>query len=196
LGEIRIDGARYDDWDSELLAAHIGYLPQDCRLLPGTVAENISRFSAAEEGGNVIDDAVVAAARLAGVHEMVLRLPAGYDTVLGERAHRLSVGQAQRVALARALYGNPRLLVLDEPNAALDAEGEQALVQAIAAARLDGAAILIVAHRAAILTNADKLIVLDEGMVVDFGPRDEVLEKIRARMRDGTVVSMQGRRNA
>ncbi len=196
LGEIRIDGARYDDWDAETLAEHIGYLPQDSRLLPGTVAENISRFAAMEPAKSSIDDAVVAAARQAGVHDMILRLPSGYDTMIGEDHHRLSTGQAQRIALARALFGKPRLIVLDEPNSALDSEGEQALVRAITASRIDGAAIMIVAHRAAILSTAEKLLVLEDGAVADFGPREEVLQRIRTRMEQRTVVSMEERRNA
>ena len=200
LGEIRIDGARYDDWDSELLARHIGYLPQDSRLLPGTVTENISRFCGSEEAGFPVDEAVMEAARQAGVHDLILRLPAGYDTMIGEKHHRLSAGQAQRIALARAFFRKPRLIVLDEPNSALDAEGEQALIRGIAAAKLNGAAIMIVAHRAAILANAEKLLVLDDGAVADFGSREDVMGRLRARMEQETVVPMKDpkkeRRNA
>lgn len=193
FGEIRIDGARYDDWDSDQLATHIGYLPQDSALLTGTVTENISRFASRSDCSGSLDDQVVAAATQAGVHEMILQLPMGYDTMIGDGHHRLSTGQAQRVALARALFGKPRLIVLDEPNSALDSEGEQALARAIAAARLDGAAIMIVAHRAAILSTADHLLVLDDGAVADFGPRAEILEKMRARMEKQTVVPMSGK---
>jgi PrtD family type I secretion system ABC transporter len=180
LGEVRIDDARIGDWDPELLAQHIGYLPQDCGLLPGTVGENISRFAGARGVPQpIIDLEVVKAARTAGVHEMILRLPAGYDTVIEGLGHRLSAGQSQRIALARALYGSPRILVLDEPNSALDSEGEVALARAIATVRQAGAAVMIVAHRAAILANADTLIVLDEGAVVRAGPREEVLSALK-----------------
>lgn len=196
LGEMRIDGARYADWNPEELAAHIGYLPQDSRLLPGTVTENIARFADPQTFKGSIDEAVVAAARKAGVHDLILRLPAGYDTMIGEGHHRLSTGQAQRVGLARALFGKPCLLVLDEPNAALDADGEQALVRAIAAARIDGSAIVIVAHRAAILSTAETLMVMEDGTIADCGPREEILAKIKARMDKQTVVPMHGRTKA
>ena len=119
------------------------------------------------------------AARMAGVHEMILHLPGGYDTFIEGHGHRLSAGQAQRVALARALYGNPRILVLDEPNSALDSDGEDALSRAIGAAKLDGAAIMIVAHRAAVLASADKLAILADGAIVVTGPRDEILQALK-----------------
>src|SRR3546814_4711919 len=116
------------DWDSEQLAQHIGYLPQDCGLLPGTISENVSRFAAARGVPQaVVDEEVVNAARMAGVHDMILHLPGGYDTYVEGNGHRLSAGQAQRVALARALYGSPRILVIDEPNTELDSDGEEAL---------------------------------------------------------------------
>ncbi|UVI38322.1 ATP-binding cassette domain-containing protein [Qipengyuania spongiae] len=127
---------------------------------------------------------------------MILHLPRGYDTMIGDAHHRLSTGQAQRIALARALFGKPKLIVLDEPNSALDSEGEQALVRAVAAARLDRAAIMIVAHRAAILSTAEKLLVLEDGSVADFGPRDEILKKMRSHMEKRTVVPMTGRAKA
>lgn len=196
LGDVKIDGACYEDWDPERLATHMGYLPQGSCLLPGTVAENISRFAPRDGADEELDSAIIAAATQAGVHDMILNLPAGYDTMIGERYHRLSTGQAQRVALARALFGKPRVLVLDEPNSALDGEGEQALIRALAASKLDGAAILVVAHRASILNDADKLIVLDDGVVVDSGPREEVLGKIRKRMEQATVVPMRERSKA
>jgi len=180
LGEIRVDGASLADWDPEEVAQHIGYLPQDCGLLPGTISENVSRFGAARGvPQEVVDEQVIAAARMAGVHEMILHLPGGYDTYIEGQGHKLSAGQAQRVALARALYGNPCILVLDEPNSALDSDGEEALSRAIGAAKLHGAAIMIVAHRAAILASADKLAVLADGAIVGMGPRDEILQALK-----------------
>lgn len=180
LGEIRVDGASLTDWDPEQLAQHIGYLPQDCGLLPGTISENISRFGAARGVEQaVVDELVVKAARMAGVHEMILRLPGGYDTCIEGNGHRLSAGQGQRVALARALYGSPRMLILDEPNSALDSDGEEALSRAIGAAKLQGAAIMIVAHRTAVLGSADKLAILADGTIVGMGPRDEILEALQ-----------------
>ena len=180
LGEIRVDGASLTDWDPEQLAQHIGYLPQDCGLLPGTISENISRFGAARGVEQaVVDELVVEAARMAGVHEMILRLPSGYDTYIEGNGHRLSAGQGQRVALARALYGSPRILILDEPNSALDSDGEEALSRAIGAAQLQGAAIMIVAHRTAVLGSADKLAILAEGAIVGMGPSYEILESLQ-----------------
>ncbi|WP_447759710.1 type I secretion system permease/ATPase [Sphingopyxis panaciterrae] len=180
LGEVRIDDASASDWDAETLAQHIGYLPQDSGLLPATVAENISRFACDRgEDRERVDKRTIAAAELAGVHKLILALPGGYETRIGEGAHLLSAGQAQRIALARALYGDPAIIVLDEPNSALDAEGEAALVRAVAAARARGAAILIVAHRPQILANAEKLLVLTAGEVLHHGPREEVLEALR-----------------
>lgn len=193
-GEVRIDDANANDWDAELLARHIGYMPQDNGLLPGTITENISRF--AEARGvprSILDDAVVSAAQVAGVHEMILRLPKGYDTVIEGNGHKLSAGQAQRVALARALYDAPKILILDEPNAALDSEGEAALARAIAVSRHRGAAIMIVAHRASILADADRLMVLQAGMIAQLGPREEVLTELRERAARANVVPMKGR---
>ncbi len=180
LGEIRIDGANFSAWDPETIAAHIGYLPQDCALLPGTIGENISRFSEASgTSRRQVDRDVVNAAKNAGVHEMILQFPDGYDTPLGEAGYLLSAGQAQRVALARAFYDDPVILILDEPNAALDASGEAILSKALSAAKDRGAAIMIVAHRASILANADMLLVLQDGGVAQYGPRDDVLQALR-----------------
>jgi PrtD family type I secretion system ABC transporter len=180
-GAVRLDGANMTDWDGDRLGRFIGYVPQDSALIAGSIKDNISRF-ATWSGGDptTVDAAVVAAAQAAGVHELILRLPAGYDTVLGAGGRGLSAGQAQRVALARALYDNPCLLVLDEPNSALDADGEAALNQTILAAKARGAAVLIVAHRTGILNIADRLLVLRDGQVERLGPRTEVIAQMAA----------------
>ena len=191
-GTVRLDGASLLDWDGDRLGRHIGYVPQDSALIAGTIKDNISRFAgwapkdeAAQGVGPAptaatIDAAVVAAAQAAGVHELILRFPNGYDTPLGAGGRGLSAGQAQRVALARALYDNPTLLILDEPNSALDADGELALNNAILAAKARGAAILIVAHRTGILNIADRLLVLRDGQVERIGPRGEVIAQMAA----------------
>lgn len=179
-GIVRLDGANIADWDSELLARHVGYLPQDVSLFDGTIADNISRFaSSAGAPTEALSADIVAAARQAGAHDMILRLPDGYDTVLGARGAGLSAGQAQRVALARALFRNPVLIVLDEPNAHLDAEGEIALVGALRNAKARGAVSLVIAHRLGVLGAADKILVLREGRVVEYGPRADIMEKMR-----------------
>lgn len=179
-GEIRIDEAQYADWDPERLAAHIGYLPQEPALLPGSIGQNISRFAAARgEHAADIDHKVTRAAIAAGIHDLILHLPGGYNARLGDGGLRLSGGQAQRVALARALYGDPKLLILDEPNASLDSEGEEALGEAIRAAKARLAAILIVTHRHAALRDADRLAVMKNGTIEHQGPREDVLEILR-----------------
>lgn len=181
MGAVRLDGAEYAAWDSDALARHIGYLPQTPTLFAGTVRDNISRFaSALGQDASAVDQAVVKAARSAGAHEMILRLPQGYDTELGAFGAGLSAGQGQRVALARALYGDPVLLVLDEPNSNLDQEGEAALMSALLKAAANGAAVVIVAHRAGVLSRVDRLLVLKDGAVQSEGPREDVLARLRA----------------
>jgi PrtD family type I secretion system ABC transporter len=176
-GTIRIDGAQYADWEPDALARHIGYLPQEPSLFEGTIKQNISRFSDARNGEDV-DMLAVEAAKSAGVHELILQFPKGYDTMLGPLGNGLSSGQAQRVALARALYGNPVLLVLDEPNAFLDSDGEAALLKSLAAAMNRGAAVVLIAHRRSILAGAKRLLVLEAGRPKLLGPSNEVAARL------------------
>jgi PrtD family type I secretion system ABC transporter len=191
-GEVRIDGATFDDWDQENLAQHIGYLPQDCALLPGTIVDNISRFSPElSDSPDAVAARVVHAAQMVGIHDLILRMPDGYGTQIEDSSFRLSGGQAQRIALARAIYGSPKILILDEPSSALDAEGEQALLRVIEAAKLAGSAILMVAHRSFILSNADKLVVMSNGTLEHQGPRLEVIEKLRGAAQNQNVVNLK-----
>lgn len=171
-GKVRIDGAALDQWNEDELGQYIGYLPQEIGLLAGTVAQNISRLDA-----NPSDKDIVTAAQRAGAHDLLLTLPQGYDTEIGAGGQRLSGGQRQRVALARALYGDPPVLILDEPNANLDAQGEQALVDSIRDAKSRGRTVIIMAHRPSAIAACDFLLMIDKGVQVDFGPRDEVLKK-------------------
>jgi ATP-binding cassette subfamily C protein len=172
-GQVRLDGADIADWDPDRLGRHIGYLPQDVALFAGTVAENIARFEPNADPQMVVD-----AARSAGVHDMILRLPAGYSTEVGEAGSALSAGQRQRLALARALYRNPFLVVLDEPNSNLDAEGDAALSQAILAVRRRGGIALVVAHRPSALESVDMALAMMNGTVAGFGVKEEVLRKV------------------
>ncbi len=176
---MRIDGAQYADWEPDDLARHIGYLPQEPSLFEGTIKQNISRFSDARNGED-IDALAVEAAKAAGVHELILQLPKGYDTMLGPLGNGLSAGQAQRVALARALYGNPVLLILDEPNAFLDAEGENALLAGIDSALKNNMAVIMVAHRRSVLNQAHRLLVLDSGRLRMIGPATDVARQLQA----------------
>lgn len=175
-GKVRLDGASLEQWDDERLGRHVGYLPQDVELLPGTVAENISRFDPEAD-----PEAIFAAAQKARAHEMILRLPEGYETRLGPEGQGLSAGQAQRVALARALFGDPFLVVLDEPDSNLDAEGEKALAEAVAEVRARGGIIIVVAHRPAALAGVDLLLLMNQGRLVEMGERDKILPKLLPR---------------
>ena len=172
-GVIRIDGAAYSQWDQNRLGKHIGYLPQDIELFSGTVADNIARLAKVDEA------AVVAAAKAAGAHEVILRLPNGYDTPIGEGGVALSGGMRQRVGLARALYGDPRLLILDEPNSNLDEDGERALAHAMAQAKAAGRTVIVVTHRPQLLAHVDRIMVMSFGKSLAFGERDEVIARMR-----------------
>jgi PrtD family type I secretion system ABC transporter len=169
-GKIRLDNTDIADWPRQEIGPWIGYVPQDVELFDGTVAENIARL------GEPDPEAVLEAARQANAHDMILQLPLGYDTPIGDGGARLSPGQRQRVALARALYGDVRLLVLDEPNASLDAEGEMALAQALHALRADKVTVIVITHRPSLIAHADKVLVLEAGRVKQFGPAAEVMK--------------------
>ena len=171
-GRIRLDGATLDQYDPDALGRHLGYLPQRMTLFDGTIADNIARLQPDADPG-----AIIAAARAAAAHEMILNLPEGYDTQVATMGSRLSGGQIQRIGLARALYGDPVLLILDEPNSNLDNDGSKALNQAIRAAKARGASILIMAHRPAAIQECDMLLVMNEGAATAFGPRDTVLRQ-------------------
>jgi ATP-binding cassette subfamily C protein len=175
-GHVRLDGASLDQRDPDELGRLIGYLPQDVQLFDGTMAQNISRFDSHPD-----PDKIVEAAKLANIHELVMRFPEGYDTQLGENDSRLSAGQRQRVALARALYGDPVLFVLDEPNANLDAEGEAALDHTIRHSMARGAAVIVIAHRPSALAAIQQILVLGEGRVTAHGPREEIFRKVLMR---------------
>ncbi len=175
-GTIRLDGAELNNWDPEAIGASIGYLPQGVELFDGTIAENISRFA-----DNASPGAIIEAATQAGVHELVLSMPEGYDTRIGAAGAILSAGQRQRIGLARALYGKPFLILLDEPNASLDAEGEAGLTSAIITAREAGSIVIVIAHRPNALAAVDQVLVMAKGGMVAFGPRDEVLRKTTVR---------------
>jgi ATP-binding cassette subfamily C protein len=175
-GTVRLDGAAFDQWNPEALGRSIGFVSQSVELFDGTIAENIARMAPSPNS-----EAVIAAARAAGAHDLILKLPQGYDTPIGESGTVLSGGQRQRVALARALYGNPFLVALDEPHANLDNEGETALHQAILAAKARGAVVILIAHRPSALATCDKVLLLANGTQQAFGPRDEVLAKVTMR---------------
>lgn len=172
-GEVLIDGLPIAGWDRNELGPYVGYLPQDVELFEGSIAENIARF------GEVSPEKVIAAARSAGLHEMILRFPKGYDTPIGEAGHLLSGGQRQRIGLARAMYGDPVLVVLDEPNANLDDVGEAALVRAVQELKVKGCTVFLITHRPGIVAVADRVLVLRNGVVKADGPRDEVLAALR-----------------
>lgn len=172
-GGVRIDGATLEQWDPERLGQYIGYLPQDIQLFEGTIGQNIARFDPQAPA-----EAIVAAAQAAGAHDMILHLPQGYDTPIGEAGFKLSAGQRQRVALARALYGQPFIVVLDEPNSNLDAEGEAALTEAMRSVRKRGGILIVIAHRPSALAPVDQVMVLGNGRVQAIGPKESVLKRV------------------
>ncbi|RTL55343.1 MAG: type I secretion system permease/ATPase [Bradyrhizobiaceae bacterium] len=175
-GHVRLDGAALDQWSPEILGQHIGYLPQDVELFGGTIAQNIARF---EE--NAESEAIIAAARAAGVHDLIVTMRDGYDTYIGDHGSVLSAGQAQRIALARALYRDPFLIVLDEPNSNLDSEGDEALTRAIRATRARGGIVIVVAHRPIGIEAVDHVLVLKNGRVQAFGAKETVLGQVLQR---------------
>ena len=172
-GEVLLDDRPLSGWSRDELGPYIGYLPQDIELFDGSIADNIARM------GKVDSEAVIAAAEAAGLHEMILRFPQGYDTPIGEGGGLLSGGQRQRIGLARAIYGQPRLIVLDEPNANLDDVGEAALIRTVQTLKENGSSVVVISHRPGILAVADRVVVLKQGEVQADGPRDEVLQRLR-----------------
>jgi ATP-binding cassette subfamily C protein len=172
-GKVRYDGAALEQWSPEMLGRHVGYLPQDVELFDGTVAQNVSRFE-----GEPDPDKIIAAAQTAGVHDIILRLPEGYETRIGEGGAALSGGQRQLLGLARALYSDPFLVVLDEPNSNLDAEGEKALTEAIRGVRSRGGIIIVIAHRPSAVVAVDQLLVMADGRMKALGPKEEILSQI------------------
>jgi ATP-binding cassette, subfamily C, bacterial PrsD len=173
-GVVRLDGAAIDQWRNEDLGCHIGYLPQDVALFDGTVAENICRFDE-----SATSNAILKAARIAGVHEIILHLPDGYSTRIGQGGMSLSAGQRQRIGLARAAYGDPFLVVLDEPNANLDADGENALGRAIQILRHNKSIVIVISHRPSALGALNMAMVLHEGRKIAFGAREEIFARVR-----------------
>jgi ATP-binding cassette subfamily C exporter for protease/lipase len=184
-GKVRLDGADVYLWNKDELGPFIGYLPQDIELFDGTIAENIARF------GEIDSEKVIAAAQRAGVHEMVLRFPLGYDTPIGPAGGVLSGGQKQRIGLARALYGDPTFIVLDEPNSNLDDQGEAALVQAVMALKAQRKTVIIITHRTSIIGVVDRILVLRDGTVQAYGPRQEVLSALNQAAQQARAAAQQ-----
>jgi ABC-type protease/lipase transport system fused ATPase/permease subunit len=175
-GSVRIDGADISHWNSEQLGQHIGYLPQEVRLFSGSIAENIARFTGGES------DAVIKAAIMAGVHDMILRLPNGYETQVGDRGQQLSGGQRQRIGLARALFNTPRIIILDEPNSNLDSDGETALVEAIKALKGLNVTVVLVTHKTNLLAVSDRALILRDGALQAFTTPQELFRPAGAQL--------------
>ena len=172
MGAVRFDESKIEHWKPESLGPFIGYMPQDVELFDGSIAENISRFTDLEPA------LVVEAAQKAGVHDVIVHLEEGYDTQIGPGGKALSGGERQRIALARALYGSPKIIVLDEPNASLDSDGEKALTRAIQTLKVDGCSVIVISHRPAILSQVDQIMVLKDGTLIKYGPRDQILKEL------------------
>ncbi len=186
-GRVRLDGAALDQWTPESIGRHFGYLPQEVELFAGTIAHNIARFNA-----DAAPDSIIAAARAAGAHDMILRLTDGYDTHIGDGGAGLSAGQRQRVGLARALFGDPFLVVLDEPNSNLDSEGDDALTQAIFSVRERGGIVIVVAHRPSALAGIDTVLVLGDGRQQAFGPKQQILDDLKRRTQEAAAARKPG----
>lgn len=189
-GKVRIDGADLGSWDMEKLGPYVGYLPQDVELFTGSIAENIARM------GEVDPQKVLVAAQLAGVHDMILRLPKGYDTQIGERGTVLSGGQRQRIGLARALYGIPRVIVLDEPNSNLDEEGDRGLVQALLNLKQVKSTVILVTHKPSVLSIMDNILVMQEGQLLMYGERQKILNALAAMQKDQQARQQQAQQQA
>jgi ATP-binding cassette subfamily C protein len=178
-GVIRLDGADQRNWDPQRLAEHVGFMPQEGSLFRGTIKENIARFrNRMGEDGAQIDTDAIAAAQVAGAHELIQRLPGGYDQQLGPNGRGLSAGQMQRVALARALFRGPSILILDEPNSNLDADGDQELLHCLEQCKARGTTILLVAHRMSMMPIVDGILIVQDGRIAAYGPKDEILREI------------------
>ena len=188
-GAVRLDGATLDQWRPSVLGRHIGYLPQDIELFDGTIAENIARMER-----DAPSEKIIAAAQIAGVHEMIVHMTEGYHTRIGDGGTKLSGGQRQRIGLARALYGDPFLVVLDEPNSSLDAIGEFALTHAIKSVRQRGGIVVVIAHRPSVLAGLDLVLAMNNGQVQAFGPKDEVLKSVMQPGQGGTGARPAGQR--
>ena len=184
-GDILLDDYPIAQWTRESLGVHLGYLPQDIELFDGTIAENIARI------GSVDSERVIEAAEAAGLHQIILRFPKGYDTRVGQGGAFLSGGQRQRVGLARALYCNPAVVVLDEPNANLDDAGENALLQAVELLKKQGKTVVLISHRPSVLKVADRLVIMQDGQVVASGPRDGVLAKLKEQQAQRALAASQ-----
>jgi ATP-binding cassette subfamily C exporter for protease/lipase len=180
-GKVRLDGADVAQWDKAHLGPYVGYLPQDVALFAGTIRENIARFAEPDQAK------VEAAAERVGLHEFICSLPKGYDTEVGDEGIYLSGGQRQRIGLARAIYGDPRLVVLDEPNASLDEQGEQNLRNCLLALKARGTTVVLITHRPSLLEISDAILILQAGQVAGFGPRDKVLAALSGKAQQATV---------